>query len=82
MCGAIPPQLAVQARHLVDRVQDESVRRRCPYLADVCVWGETAEGLESAREVVGEEGTADSPVDCWPQRLRLSVEQCRIVKRA
>jgi len=45
--------LGVQSRHLVDRVQDESVWLGGPDLADVFVWREAVEGLESAREVVG-----------------------------
>jgi hypothetical protein len=45
--------LGVQSRHLVDRVEDESIWLRCPDFADVFVWGETSEGLESAREVIG-----------------------------
>ena len=45
--------LGVQSRHLVDRVQDESVGLGCPDLADVFVWCEPAECLEPAGEVVG-----------------------------
>lgn len=36
-----------------ERVQDESVWFRCPDFADAFVWGEAAEGLQSAGEVVG-----------------------------
>ena len=43
----------VQSRHLVDRVENESVWLGCPDLAHVVVRRKAAEGLEPAREVVG-----------------------------
>ena len=46
-------RVGVQSRHLVDRVQDESIRLGGPDLADVFVGREATEGLESAGEVVG-----------------------------
>ena len=37
----------------MDWVEDESIRLRCPCLADVFVRCEASEGLEPAAEVVG-----------------------------
>jgi len=51
MAGEIA--LVVQSRHLVDRVEDESIRLRCPDLADVFVGREPAERLQSACEIAG-----------------------------
>jgi hypothetical protein len=45
--------LGVQSRHLVDRVEDESIWLRCPDFADVFVRREAAERLEPLGEVVG-----------------------------
>ena len=44
--------LGVQSRHLVDRIQDESVWLGCPDLADVFVRRETAESRELSGEVM------------------------------
>jgi len=44
--------LGVQSRHLVDRVENESVWLGCPDLADVFIRREAAEGLEPPGEIV------------------------------
>jgi hypothetical protein len=37
----------------VDRIDDESIWLRSPYLADIFVGRETAEGLEATDKVIG-----------------------------
>ena len=46
-----PHALGVPSRHLVDRVEDETIRLRSPGFADVFVGREAVQRLQSAGEV-------------------------------
>ena len=45
--------VAVQSRHLLERIEPEGFRFFCPLLADELVRREALEGLEPAAKVVG-----------------------------
>ena len=58
-----PLDLAVQSRHVVDRIDGEPFRFDCPLFADELVGREALEGLQSAPEVVGADDVGQMPCE-------------------
>src|SRR5215813_15121137 len=68
--------LGVWSRHLLERVENESIWLRSPCFADKFVRGETVEGFKASAEVVGIDEVIEMPLELCVAVVVIALNGC------